>query len=128
MIPAGRLGARAVIAGAGIAGIAAAATLASFFETEDVFDKDELPGEPRPRKGVPQDMQVHILLKGGELALESSIPGTRAALLAGGGAPSRGAAPALRNRQSVETGFGGAQWTGGTARCPRDGTGRSTVA
>lgn len=84
MITEGRLGARAVIVGAGIAGIAAAASVASFFETVDVFDKDELPGESHPRKGVPQDLQVHILLKGGELALESLLPGTRAALLAAG--------------------------------------------
>ena len=79
-----RLGARAVIVGAGIAGLAAAAALASFFETVDVFDRDELPDTPRPRKAVPQDLQVHILLKGGEQALESLLPGTRAALLAAG--------------------------------------------
>lgn len=84
MITEGRLGARAVIVGAGIAGLAAAAALASFFETIELFDKDELPDTPRPRKGVPQDLQVHILLKGGELALERLLPGTRAALLAAG--------------------------------------------
>jgi 2-polyprenyl-6-methoxyphenol hydroxylase-like FAD-dependent oxidoreductase len=84
MITEGRLGARAVIVGAGIAGLAAAAAVASFFEMVDIFDKDELPDESRPRKGVPQDLQVHILLKGGELSLESLMPGTRAALLAAG--------------------------------------------
>jgi 2-polyprenyl-6-methoxyphenol hydroxylase-like FAD-dependent oxidoreductase len=84
MITEGRLGARAVIVGAGIAGLAAAASVASFFETVEVFDKDELPDTARPRKGVPQDLQVHILLKGGELALESLLPGIRAALLAAG--------------------------------------------
>lgn len=80
----GRLGARAVIVGAGVAGLAAAAALAPFFETVELLDKDELPDTPRSRKGVPQDLQVHILLKGGELAVESLIPGTRAALLAAG--------------------------------------------
>lgn len=84
MITGGRLGARAVIVGAGIAGLAAAAALASFFETVEVWDKDELPRGPRPRKGIPQDLQVHILLKGGELGLERLIPGTRAALLQAG--------------------------------------------
>lgn len=84
MIAEGRLGARAVIVGAGIAGLAAAAVLASFFETVELFDKDELPDTPHPRKGVPQDLQVHTLLKGGELALESLLPGTRAALRAAG--------------------------------------------
>jgi len=84
MIAEGRLGARAVIVGAGIAGLATAAALASFFETVEVFEKDALPDTPRPRKGVPQDLQVHILLKGGELALETLMPGTRAALRAAG--------------------------------------------
>lgn len=74
----------AVIVGAGIAGLSAAAAVAPFFETVSVLDKDELPGTPRPRKGVAQDVQVHILLKGGELALEKLLPGTRAALLAAG--------------------------------------------
>ena len=84
MITEGRLGARGVIVGAGISGLAAAAALASFFETVELLDKDELPRTARPRKGVPQDLQVHILLKGGELAFESLIPGTRAALLTAG--------------------------------------------
>lgn len=84
MITEGRLGARAVIVGAGIAGLAAAAAVASFFETVEILDKDELPDAVRSRKGVPQDLQVHILLKGGELALESLLPGTRSALLAAG--------------------------------------------
>jgi 2-polyprenyl-6-methoxyphenol hydroxylase-like FAD-dependent oxidoreductase len=74
MITEGRLGARAVIVGAGIAGLAAAASLAPFFETVELLDKDELPDTPRSRKGVPQDLQVHILLKGGEL-----MPGRRPA-------------------------------------------------
>lgn len=80
----GRLGGRAFVVGAGIAGFAAAAALAPFFETVEMFEKDELADSPRPRKGVPQDLHVHTLLKGGERALESLIPGTRAGLLAAG--------------------------------------------
>ena len=75
---------KAVIVGAGIAGLAAAAAVAPFFEAVTVFDKDALPDGPLPRKGTAQDLQVHILLKGGELALETLMPGTRAALLAAG--------------------------------------------
>ncbi len=70
--------------GAGIAGLSAAAAVAPFFDTVTILDKDELPAMPRPRKGVAQDVQVHILLKGGELALEKLLPGARAALLAAG--------------------------------------------
>ncbi|HQS15231.1 FAD-dependent monooxygenase [Reyranella sp.] len=80
----GRAGARAVVVGAGIGGLAAAAALAPVFDAVKIFDKDELPDSPRPRKGVPQDLQVHILLKGGERSLESLLPGTRAALLRAG--------------------------------------------
>ena len=75
---------KAVIVGAGIAGLAAAAAAAPFFEEVTILDKDALPDSPLPRKGVAQDLQVHILLKGGELALETLMPGTRTALLAAG--------------------------------------------
>lgn len=84
MAPPGRAGARAVVVGAGVGGLAAAAALAPFFDKVGIFDKDELPDSPCPRKAVPQDLQAHILLKGGELALESLLPGTRAALRAAG--------------------------------------------
>ena len=80
----GRLGRRAFVVGAGIAGLAAAAALTPFFETVEMFEKDALADSLRPRKGVPQDRHVHTLLKGGERALESLIPGTRAALLTAG--------------------------------------------
>ncbi|TAJ32405.1 MAG: hypothetical protein EPO67_11595 [Reyranella sp.] len=75
---------RAVVIGAGIAGLAAAAAVSPFFDGVVVFDKDDLPTGPRPRKGTAQDTQVHILLKGGEIWLERLLPGTRAALLAAG--------------------------------------------
>lgn len=75
---------RAVVVGAGIAGLAAAAAVASSFDEVVVLDKDELPDGPRHRRGVAQDTQVHILLKGGELWLEQLLPGIRAALLAAG--------------------------------------------
>ena len=75
---------RAVVVGAGIAGLAAAAAVASSFDEVVVLDKDELPNGPRHRRGVAQDTQVHILLKGGELWLERLLPGARAALLAAG--------------------------------------------
>lgn len=75
---------KALVVGAGIAGLAAAAAAAPFFKEVAIFDRDALPGRPLPRKGVAQALQVHILLKGGELALETLMPGTRAALLAAG--------------------------------------------
>jgi 2-polyprenyl-6-methoxyphenol hydroxylase-like FAD-dependent oxidoreductase len=83
------LATHAVVVGAGIAGFAAAAALAPFFQTVELLDRDDLSDTPRPRKGVPQDRHVHTLLKGGERALESLMPGTRAALLAAGAAEIR---------------------------------------
>lgn len=80
----GRVGRRAFVVGAGIAGLAAAAALTPFFDTVEILEKDELADSPCPRKGVPQGLHVHTLLKGGERALESLIPGTRAALLTAG--------------------------------------------
>jgi 2-polyprenyl-6-methoxyphenol hydroxylase-like FAD-dependent oxidoreductase len=75
---------RAVVIGAGIAGVAAAAAVAPSFDEVVVLDKDELPDGPLHRRGVAQDTQVHILLKGGEFWLEQLLPGARAALLAAG--------------------------------------------
>src|SRR5262245_27558479 len=79
----------ALVVGAGIGGLAAAAAIAPFFATVTVFEKDELPHEPRHRRGVGHGLQLHILLKGGELALEELLPGTREALVAAGAAEIR---------------------------------------
>jgi len=53
----GKLGARAVVAGAGIGGLAAAAAVAPFFDVVTVVDKDELPETGGHRKGVVQDQR-----------------------------------------------------------------------
>jgi 2-polyprenyl-6-methoxyphenol hydroxylase-like FAD-dependent oxidoreductase len=79
-----RLGARAVIVGAGIGGLAAAAAVAPFFDEVTILEKDELPDAARTRKAVAQGQHLHILLKGGELFLEELLPGTREKLLAFG--------------------------------------------
>jgi 2-polyprenyl-6-methoxyphenol hydroxylase-like FAD-dependent oxidoreductase len=77
-----KIGARAIIVGAGIGGLAAAAAVAPFFKEVAVLERDELPGVPRARKAVGQGQHLHILLKGGELFLEDLLPGTRDKLLA----------------------------------------------
>ncbi len=75
MVTNDRIGARGIVVGAGMAGLSAAAAMAPFFQAIEIFERDVLPGRAQPRKGVPQDRQVHILLKGGELALEELLPG-----------------------------------------------------
>ncbi|MGE0408614.1 MAG: NAD(P)/FAD-dependent oxidoreductase [Amphiplicatus sp.] len=75
---------KAVIVGAGIAGLAAAAALAPRFEKVVLFEKDRVPPTPLVRKGAPQGAHVHVLLAGGEAALDALLPGIRADFVAGG--------------------------------------------
>ena len=69
------LGSKAIVVGAGIGGLAAAAALARHFGQVDVIDRDTLPDVIAPRLGVGQGAHTHQLLKAGELALESLLPG-----------------------------------------------------
>ena len=73
-----KLGNRAIVAGAGIGGLAAAAALASHFGEVLVIDRDTLPDTIAPRLGVGQGAHTHQLLKAGELALEKLLPGITA--------------------------------------------------
>lgn len=57
-----------------MAGLVAAAVAARHFEKVTLIDKDTLPGEPYPRKAVPQGNHVHALLKSGELFLSELFP------------------------------------------------------
>jgi len=79
-----RLGTRAVVIGAGIGGLTAAAAVAPFFDHITVLDGDGLPENARTRKAVSQGQHLHTLLKGGELFIEALLPGTRAKFLAAG--------------------------------------------
>ena len=85
-----QLGERAIVAGAGIGGLIAAGVLADFFADVVVLEKDALPpqtGQPRQRKGTPQDGQIHVILKGGDNGFEAVFPGFRAALAGAGATP-----------------------------------------
>jgi 2-polyprenyl-6-methoxyphenol hydroxylase-like FAD-dependent oxidoreductase len=72
-----RLGKRSVVVGAGIAGLAAAAAVAPFFDEVVILEKDELPSAATQRRGVVQGQHIHVLLKGGETFLERLLPGIR---------------------------------------------------
>lgn len=78
------LGQRAIVIGAGMGGMAAAAALSTTFDEVIVFERDHLPEEAEPRSGTPQGMQGHILLTGGLLALCELFPGFDQELLASG--------------------------------------------
>jgi flavin-dependent dehydrogenase len=75
----------AVVVGAGIAGLLAARVLADAFERVTVIERDPLPDEPAPRRGVPQDVHVHVLLEGGRITLEDLFPGFSTELHGAGG-------------------------------------------
>ncbi len=85
----GTLGAGAIVIGAGIGGLAAAAALAPHFGRVTILDRDTLVEGPRPRTAIGQGAHTHQLLKGGERALERLMPGVTAALQAAGAVPLR---------------------------------------
>ncbi|MFF7393498.1 FAD-dependent monooxygenase [Streptomyces scabiei] len=74
---------RAVVVGAGLAGLLAAAALRDHAEVT-VVERDALPEGPEPRKGVPQARHAHLLWSGGARAMEELLPGVTDAWLAAG--------------------------------------------
>ena len=66
---------RAVVIGAGLAGLLAAAALSVHADEVIVLDRDELPDGPEHRKGLPQGRHAHLLMSGGLAAMEDLIPG-----------------------------------------------------
>jgi 2-polyprenyl-6-methoxyphenol hydroxylase-like FAD-dependent oxidoreductase len=75
----------AVVIGASIAGLLAAAALSGACPRVTLFDRDTLPAEPGPRRGVPQSRQLHALQARGVQALDELLPGLRDELVAAGG-------------------------------------------
>jgi 2-polyprenyl-6-methoxyphenol hydroxylase-like FAD-dependent oxidoreductase len=78
------LGAHAVVLGAGMSGLLAARVLADLFEQVTVVERDLLPDDARPRRGVPQARHVHVLLPRGGRIMEDLFPGFLAELTAAG--------------------------------------------
>ncbi|GAB2795822.1 FAD-dependent oxidoreductase [Streptomyces daliensis] len=65
----------AIVLGAGISGLLAARALAWHFDRVTVVERDRLPGEAVPRRGVPQGRHVHALLARGGEAIDVLFPG-----------------------------------------------------
>ncbi len=80
----GELGKHAIVAGAGMAGLAAAAALAKAFSSVTILDRDALPDDAKVRMGVGQGAHAHQLLKAGEESLERLLPGVTAAFYRAG--------------------------------------------
>ena len=68
-------GETAVVVGAGLAGLLAAAALSDFFKNVVVVERDRLPTRPGLRKGVPQGAHVHTLLGYAVEAFDQLVPG-----------------------------------------------------
>ncbi|WP_354644205.1 NAD(P)/FAD-dependent oxidoreductase [Kitasatospora camelliae] len=74
----------AVVAGAGIGGLLAARVLSETYTRVSVIDRDALPADGGPRRGVPQSRHAHGMLSRGFEILEDLFPGLREDLLARG--------------------------------------------
>ncbi len=79
-----------VVIGGSLTGLLTAAALAGEGREVTVVDRDVFPKDARPRPGVPQSSQAHVLLYRGLLAAEELLPGLRSDLLAAGAVPFNG--------------------------------------
>lgn len=77
----------AIVIGAGMGGLSAAAAAAPHFERVTVLERDALPTTPDWRIGTPQCRHAHTLLLGGLAALGELLPGFEAKLAAAGAEP-----------------------------------------
>ncbi|MGI9372890.1 MAG: FAD-dependent oxidoreductase [Hyphomicrobiales bacterium] len=75
---------RAVVIGAGMAGLMAAAVLSEQFAEVVIVEKDVLPSTPKVRKGVPQGAHVHTFLGFAVEAMEDLLPGIMSELYEAG--------------------------------------------
>ncbi len=70
-----KIGKHAVVLGASMAGLLAARSLADFFDTVTVVERDPLPDTGTARRGVPQGRHLHALLARGAQVIEEMFPG-----------------------------------------------------
>ncbi|HEU5271683.1 MAG TPA: FAD-dependent monooxygenase [Jatrophihabitans sp.] len=75
---------QAVVLGGGLAGVLVASALAGYFDRITVVESGSYPAGPVARPGLPQAYHSHVLVTGGEQALEELLPGIVAELLAHG--------------------------------------------
>jgi 2-polyprenyl-6-methoxyphenol hydroxylase-like FAD-dependent oxidoreductase len=83
------IGKQAVVIGAGMGGLTAAAAIADFFDQVVVLERDTLPSEPTHRAGTPQGRHVHGLLLSGQRALSELFTGFEMDLARAGAVPLR---------------------------------------
>lgn len=74
----------ALVAGAGIGGLAAAAAMSPHFDEIIILEKDPTTDLDHIRMGAVQGGHIHTMLRGGEAGLEALLPGIRNAFTANG--------------------------------------------
>jgi len=74
----------AIVIGASMGGLAAAAALAQCYQRVTILERDTLPEGPQNRRGVPQGKHAHGLHPGGARALDTLLPGLVEELVADG--------------------------------------------
>lgn len=81
------LGHRALVLGGSLAGLLAARAVAPHFDQVIIVDRAAFGDDAAPRMSAPQTYHLHVLLKGGEQAMEALAPGFLARLEAAGSVP-----------------------------------------
>src|SRR5262252_2687507 len=79
-----KIGDRAAVLGASMAGLLAARVLAGSYRRVTIVERDPLPQSGSQRKGVPQGRHAHGLLPRGAQILDELFPGLLTGLAAGG--------------------------------------------
>ena len=67
-----------------MAGLLTAQALSRHFQRVTVVERDSVPGRPVNRPGVPQGEHLHVILPGGQQAIEGLLPGFADELVAAG--------------------------------------------
>jgi 2-polyprenyl-6-methoxyphenol hydroxylase-like FAD-dependent oxidoreductase len=93
-------GSHAVVVGASMAGLLAARALHGPYARVTVLDRDALPDDATPRRGVPQGRQLHILLARGAVIIDAMFPGLLDEL-------DKAGVPVLRHFREVHMTLGG---------------------
>ncbi|MDQ0656148.1 NAD(P)/FAD-dependent oxidoreductase [Paenibacillus sp. W2I17] len=73
---------KAVVIGAGIAGLITARMLSDYYKEVIIIERDEFPTEPLNRQGVPQSFHPHRVQPRGGLIMEHYFPGYNEELIA----------------------------------------------
>jgi flavin-dependent dehydrogenase len=70
-----RQGSHAVVIGGSIAGLLAGRVLSDHFDRVTIVERDRFPETPVPRRGLPQERHLHILLARGRNTIAQLFPG-----------------------------------------------------